>query len=166
MQEDNIIRPTQTAANDPGVWISREEYDRLRQTNNEPVYQGPNIIANPPTSNHEPISIQLVILGLLAAGLFLAFTNEWFGFLAVPFLTIFVILSLISFAKFFKTAQGGDVVSGNVMAGSNTTPQKKKSLVKWLLIITVGLLVAQIVVPMVLFIFLMIIFSLGGGPSS
>lgn len=166
MQEDNLIRPTETTASDPGVWISREEYDRLRQTNNETVYQGPNIIANPPTSNNEPISIQLVMLGLLAAGLFLAFTNEWFSFLTVPLLIIFAVFSLISFTKFFKTAQGGDVVSGNVMTGSNTTPQKKKSVVKWLLIITVGVLVVPVVVPMVLFIFLMIIFSLGGGPSS
>jgi len=150
------------------VWISREEYERLRvaASQPQPQLQQPNqtVNATQPQAvvqafeNPDKVSHQQVITGLvLGLMVILSLSFSIFRFFAIPAILIFLVFAILNIIDFVRAGKG--------LNGAATT-SKRRHTYKILLIVGVSLLVVPVVSYMALILFFVLLFSLGGGPSS
>jgi len=111
--------PSSQSEENKGVWLSREEYDRLRQADTQRVgvaEQEPEVTsaAQPPVVSARSNSLQTTTGVVLAVGLLMAVTIEGLRWIFVPALCVFVIFAGVSINDMIKARRARS--SGTVYA--------------------------------------------------
>jgi len=149
------------------VWVSREEYDRLRQ-------QAGHSVADPTASyahgqDDDPPKVrrtQIAIGVILAIGLFLSMTNSLFKFVAIPVLLILLIFAAMSLNDFRKAKQLHMQSTTGELPVDAPRQNSASGKYKTLLVILVCTLAMPVVVVGGFIVVMLIMFSINGGPSS
>ena len=142
--------------NDNKVWISREEYARLQQLENQAPTIQPYV--SPIATEDKAAKLQafetqqMIVGGFLALVLVLALIVPGLGFLVGPLVIIFATLAILAFDKYRKIQQSKAVTL------TKTT--------KIILIILGCLIVLPALAFGALILFFIFILSVGGGAGS
>lgn len=156
------------------VWISREEYERLRQaqqaTVQAPQPQQPVVYGQGYQAADEPPKVkpvQIALGAVLAVGLFLSLTAPFFKFISAPILIVMLIFAVMSLND-FRRAKGG--VNGAVQPSMNTvtTTNQQKGSGKYhaLLVVLLCILAAPVIFIGGIIILLIFAAHGSGGQSS
>lgn len=138
------------SVSEQGVWISREEYERLRQAQQSggvsaPVYGSEITVDAEANTSTTWIT---VLLGLFALGLFAALTVPGLGMIVAPLGILFLVFAIVSLSRLKH----------------NTT--KSSTVYKVILFTLIGMVLTPVLAFGGLMVFVMVLFSLGGGQSS
>jgi hypothetical protein len=147
---------------DGKVWISREEYERLRQAEqSQPLPQSPVGTPTPfvsSTNTLETIQRQELIIGsILGIGFVLSLCVSNLRWLAVLIVIIFCAFALVSFMQYREA---------KMRIARGQTPRQPRSTTKILLTIGATLLIAPTVAFIALIVFLIVVLSVSGGAGA
>lgn len=155
------------------VWISREEYDRLRNNQTTTASTPATVTADstPFSAAKEEKKAQRMqtILGVvLAIMLLISMTNEnlsAFSLLPVSLFAIFAIMSLIDYLR--KRHSSGTIFGSPINPTSTADPavdaKHRSSRYKLLLIIALILIALPILAPIAFILFFLVLAAFGGG---
>lgn len=149
------------------VWVSKEEYERLRQAQQEHV----QLLANQTYAADEPAKvkpIQITVGIILAVGLFLSMTVPILNFISVPILGVLLIFAAMSINDFRRSKdQVNNAVQPSSVHTSAVANQAKGSgKYRVLLIVLLCILASPVAFIGLMLVLLVLAFAGGGGQSS
>jgi hypothetical protein len=163
------MQPNQQQDN---VWISREEYERLRQQTQQPalraisqpvVYGAGYQVADEP-AKVKPI--QAIIGATLAIGLFLSLTVPFFSIISVPILGIMLIFGVMSYNDFRKGRQQSATPTKSSIGTATENQKKGNGKYHALLAVLLIILAAPVLFIGGMIVLLIIFLAAGGGKGS
>lgn len=166
--------PSTPENNDPSkIWISREEYERLRAAENaqqqstytNPLYTMPPVVSvgYPDHSASDKLAKQQKIVALfLAVLLIISLSVSAPVWLAGGTMAVFLIYSLVGINDYSRLRRR----ETTVVSVKDMVADSAPSTIKKLLVIIGILLLLPVIGYTLFFMFIIFIFSIGGGPGS
>ena len=156
------------------VWISREEYERLRQAQQAAVQsaqpQQPVMYGQGYQVADEPAKVKPTQIGIgvvLAVGLFLSLTTPLFGFISAPILVILLIFAVMSLNDFRQAKQGtNDAAEPSMNSSAIANQQRGSGKYHVLLVVLLCILAAPVIFIGGIIILLIFAAHGSGGQSS
>ncbi len=157
LEANQSVQPT--APSDDAVWVSREEYNRLRQAESlqsQSVTNQPAVVNSAFQAEKKQSPWMVVVLGALAVILFLSFATPFFdGGLSYTLILLFFGIALIGLVDYLRKSR-------QVTSSKQTT----RKVIRVLVISALILAMLPVLYTAGMIIFFIIIVGLSGGRGS